>query len=243
MTYRELKQKAIELRLQQKSYNEIRDEIGVSKSTLSGWLMDFPLDNNDISKVKQRKHRQIERFRNTMKEKERYRLSMAYANASERIGKFTDREKFIAGLFLYWGEGAKAAKSDINLTNTNPSMLVFFIEWLRLLGINKNKLKVAVIIYSDMDAEKEMLFWSKTLDLPLSQFYKPRIKKSKFASITYKNGFGHGTCLVRYGNKPLWDFILMGIKRLEDMQFEKGVETIFPQSVHALGFEPRTKTV
>ena len=46
---------------------------------------------------------------------------------------------FLAGLFLYWGEGTKAQNSLVALTNTNPAMLKFFIKWLKLFGIkNKN---------------------------------------------------------------------------------------------------------
>lgn len=221
------------MRMKNMSYNEIKKELGVSKSTLSNWLKGLPLDEDDISMVQKRKDRQVERFRNTMKEKKDKRLQIAYLNVSERIGALSDREIFLSGLFLYWGEGGKATKSDTTLSNTNPQMLVFFIEWLRVLGVDRSKLRVAIILYSDMDIEKEMLFWSHILGLPLSQFYRARIKNTKFSSITYKNGFGHGTCMIRYGNQPLWDFIQMGIRRLENMQTERGFQLVFPNKMCA----------
>jgi transposase-like protein len=37
------RQRAIELRQQDKTYNEIKRELSVSKSTLSSWLSEFPL--------------------------------------------------------------------------------------------------------------------------------------------------------------------------------------------------------
>ncbi len=243
MTRKELKQKAIEMRMRQMSYAEIKEALGVSKSTLRDWLRNLPLGERNIELIEKRKHRQIERYRNSMKAKAQKKLDIAYASVSERIGSLSEREIMIAGLFLYWGEGGKATNSDVCLSNTNPHMMSFFVHWLRVLGVGKDMVKVAVILYSDMDIEKEMLFWSSTLGLPLSQFYKPRIKKSKISSITYKNGFGHGTCLIRYGNKQLWDFILMGIRRLEDMQIEAAFQMVYPKNVRVLGLEPRTKTV
>ncbi|PIR82779.1 hypothetical protein COU20_00415 [Candidatus Kaiserbacteria bacterium CG10_big_fil_rev_8_21_14_0_10_59_10] len=35
-------QKAVLLRKQGKSYNEIKEILGIAKSTLSGWLHDYP---------------------------------------------------------------------------------------------------------------------------------------------------------------------------------------------------------
>ena len=61
--------------------------------------------------------------------------------------------------------------------------------------------------------KKEMLdFWSKELKIPLSQFHKPYIKKTDMKSISYKNGFGKGTCSVILGSRDLWEYIMMSIK-------------------------------
>jgi hypothetical protein len=128
-----------------------------------------------------------------------------------------ERDIFLGGLFLYWAEGAKTMNSMTMLTNTNPKMLKFFIRWLDLLEVPKSRLKVHLHLYSDMNIDREIKFWVKQLKIPKSQFRKPYIKKSLFTSITYKNGFGHGTCSIMYGNKPLRDYVLMGIKRVQDL--------------------------
>ncbi len=221
MANKTLKQKALEMRKKNMSYSQIKADLGTSKSTLSGWLKDMPLSKERIHELGAHSEKRIERYRNTMFKKAEEKRKVAYEAVSAKLGELSDREKFIAGLFLYWAEGSKAKSADVNLTNTNPQMLIFFIEWLKLLGVRKEDMKVTIILYSDMDIEKELMFWERTLGLPRSQFYKPRIKESKFSSITYKNGFGHGTCAIRYGSKPLTDFVLMGIKRLEDIAFEQ----------------------
>lgn len=213
-----LKIKALEMRLKkQMSYSQIKELIGVSKSTLHYWLRDYPLSPERIKELGPNSERRIERFRDTMAQKQKVKSDIAYEKVSKDIKKLSMREMFLCGLFLYWAEGAKTMNSSTMLTNTNPKMLKFFIKWLDLLNIPKDKLKVFLHLYSDMNIDKEINFWSKELNIPKSQFRKPYIKKTLFTNITYKNGFGHGTCSILYGNKPIYDYVLMGVKRIQDL--------------------------
>lgn len=212
-----LKQKALEMRKKQASYSQIKSRLGISKSTLSGWLKDYPLSKERINELGPNNAKRIERYRNTMAEKRRSKEEVAYTRISKDIMKINKRELFLAGLFLYWAEGGKTKNSTITLTNTNPTMLKFYMKWLEQLGIPKSKLKVNLHLYSDMNIKKGIKFWSKTLNISEKQFRKPYIKKSLLTSITYKNGFGKGTCCVAYENKPMCDYVLMGLRRIQEM--------------------------
>ena len=64
-----------------------------------------------------------------------------------------------------------------------------------------------------MDVENEIQFWSKTTGLPMSQFRKPYIKKSRSDRITHVS-HGHGTCNIVYGNVDLKQRIMAGIRVL-----------------------------
>jgi len=211
------KQKAIKLRQKGYSYSQIKEKLGVSKSTLSGWLYNMPLSEKRIKELRDFSPQRIERYRNTMKVKKETRLKEVYEKVSKDIGKFSQREIFLLGLFLYWGEGTKAANSSTQLTNTNPAMLQFFIKWLELLGVDKKDLKVKLHLYSDMNIKESIAFWSKTLKIPISQFKKPYIKETALKSITYKNGFGKGTCCVIFGDRNLWEYITMGLKYISEI--------------------------
>lgn len=151
-----------------------------------------------------------------MRNKREARLNNVYKKVSKDIGRFSKREIFLLGLFLYWGEGTKSASCSVQLTNTNPAMLQFFIKWLKLLGANKKKLKVRLHLYSDMNIRDSIAFWSEILKIPSSQFRKPIIKKTKTNSITYRNGFGKGTCCVIFGNRDLWEYLNMGLKYVQN---------------------------
>ncbi|MCM2339062.1 MAG: helix-turn-helix domain-containing protein [Burkholderiales bacterium] len=206
------KQKAIVMRQKGMSYSQIEEKIKVSKSTLSEWLRDMPLSEKRIRELRADSPIRIERYRNTMKAKKDTRLEEVYKKVSKDINKLSKRDLFLAGLFLYWGEGTKAQNSLVAITNTNPAMVKFFIKWLELFGIRSKDLKVKIHLYSDMDTKAGLDFWSKELKIPLSQFYKPYIKKTNLKSITYKNGFGKGTCSVILGSRDLWEYIMMALR-------------------------------
>jgi hypothetical protein len=210
------KQKALEYRSKGYSYSQIKDKLKVSKSALSGWLHDMPLSEKRIRELQADNPIRIERYRNTMQAKKDSRLNEVYKKVSKDINIFSKRDLFLAGLFLYWGEGTKAQNSLVALTNTNPSMLKFFIKWLKLFGVKNKDLKVKLHLYSDMNIKESLDFWSKELRIPISQFYKPYVKRTNLKSITYKNGFGKGTCSVILGSRDLWEYILMSIKYISN---------------------------
>jgi hypothetical protein len=211
------KEKAVSLRKKGMSYSQIKSQINVSKSTLSLWLHKYPLSEERIKEIRDKSPRQVERFRETMRRKREEKQKLAYESVSQDIGKLNNREIFLTGLFLYWGEGTKAKRSEVSVSNTDPAVIKFFIEWMKLLNVEKDKIKIKLHLYSDMNKGKETTFWSKELGINKNNFKNPYIKKSKSSDISYKREFVHGTCNAIYGNQPLSDYVLMGIKRLQDM--------------------------
>lgn len=211
------RQKALELRIKRKmSYSQIKKALGASKSTLSYWLRDYPLAKERIRELRGRSETRIEKFRETMRRKREKRLSRFYREEKKKWLPFSKRELFIAGLFLYWGEGTKATYHRVGLNNSDPKVVKFTLYWLtRVLKIPKGKLKAYLHLYRDMNIEAEMQFWSEQLGLPTTQFIKPYIKKSKKADIDHK-GFGHGTCGLYVYDTRLKERILMAIKTIAE---------------------------
>lgn len=208
---------AIDLRLEGASYSQIKKKLGISKSTLSNWLSNYPLSEERIRELRDLNPVRIERFRNTMKKKRDKKLASLYRQAKKTIGLLSKRNLFIAGFFLYWGEGDKSG-SVFSLSNTDPSIVKFFIKWARLLGVKKEEFRVVLHLYSDMNEYEEKKFWSKTLGLPLENFKNAYKKESTLKGLTYKNGFRHGTCMIRIYNKKLASFVMMGLKYIGDTQ-------------------------
>jgi transcriptional regulator with XRE-family HTH domain len=211
------KEAAIQLRIQGMSYSQIKERLGISKSTLSGWLAEYPLSEERLQALRDKSPVRIERYRATMQRKRKEREQLAFEKIKKDIKALSDRELFLAGLFLYWGEGTKTAPYTTCVSNTDPAVLKFFISWLELLGVDKSKVSVKLHIYDDMVERQEKLFWSRELNIPLKNFSSSYIKRSSSSGLTYKNGYGHGTCNVRVYNRDLSEYILMGLKYLREM--------------------------
>ncbi len=212
----EKRTQAVKLRRQGKSYSQIKEKLQVSKSTLSYWLRKYPLSKEQLDKLVYRNEERIEKYRETMRLKKEKRLMKVYHEAKKRLLPLSERELLLFGLSLYWGEGLKASSSQISFSNSDPKMARFYLYWLTdIIGISKEKIKVRLHLYKDMDIEKEVKYWARNLKLPRLQFNKPYIKKTTLKSVAYK-GFGHGTCEITYGSVKLKEKIMMEIKSIAD---------------------------
>lgn len=205
------------------SYSQIKERLGVSKSTLSYWLRKYPLSKQQIGILRDWNEQRIERFRETMRRKRELREQVFYREQRKLIFPLRARALYLAGIFLYWGEGSKTRRTGLALTNTDPSVILFFIHWLmQALHVSKNRLKVQLHLYHDMDIQREVRYWSRTLHIPIRQIGRPYIKKSTSGRINHKGEFGHGTCRVLVGNARLTEQVLMAISAVSDYYKERG---------------------
>jgi predicted transcriptional regulator len=211
------REKALVLRKEGKSYSQIKKILKVSKSTLSVWLKDYPLSKQRIRELRDHNEQRIEKFRETMRKKKEERLRGFFEEQKRLIFPFTKRELFLLGLFLYWGEGSKNQSNSLSISNTDPSIINFFIFWVaEVLKVPRTKIKVQLHLYKDMNVNDKINYWSKTLKIPRSQFTKPYIKKTISTRINHKGSFGQGTCNIRAGGVRLSERILMSLKAVSD---------------------------
>ena len=216
MAHREKHTQARKMREKGLPYSQIKAKLGVSKSTLSYWLRDMPLSRERINSLRATSPRRIERFRDTMEEKRNLRLSEVRKKVMKDIGTLSKRELFLAGLFLYWGEGGKTKRYTITLANTDPNMIRFYLKWLEVMEIPSIKIKVRLHLYTDMDMERETRFWIRETKLPRKNFQKPHLKKTLYKEVIQK-GFGHGTCNIIVDGRDVSEYVLESLKVLSGM--------------------------
>jgi len=208
---------ALELRKEGRSYSQIKATLKVPKSTLSGWLHNFPLTKKQIRLLRDINAERIEKFRETMRQKRIARLENVLKEKIKELLPLSRRELLLCGLFLYLGEGAKSERSKLSISNTDPDIIKFTLFWFnKILKIPKNKIRVDLQLYKDMNAGKEQNFWSKRLNLPLNQFNKSYIKKNSRQRINHKGSFGHGTCAISFYNVKIKDEVIMSIRAVTD---------------------------
>jgi hypothetical protein len=223
---------ALILRKQGKSYSQIKAVIGVNKSTLSGWLKMYPLSKEQVGVLRGNSEIRIEKFRESMRKKREKRLSLYYQQEKERLLPLNDHELFVAGLFLYWGEGKKADRTTLGLYNTDPAVIRFGIYWLqKSLGVPVQKIRIQLHLYSDMDIEGETTFWCEALSLQPTNFTKPYIKKNLKSELDRK-GFGHGTCGLIVHDTVLKERIIMALKAVGDYYTTGTILNLQLASIH-----------
>ena len=214
-----LREKAINLRLEGKTYGQIKRSLGISKSTLSGWLKNLELSKEQIKSLSRNKElsRDLakEKYRATRKKQRVDKLKIILGHQAAELLPLSKKELFLAGLFLYWGEGEKT-RGRLSISNTDPKVIKFSLYWMtKVLNIPKNKIKIQLHLYKDMNVENSVNFWSNSLNISKTQFYKPYIKKTNREGLTYKS-FGHGTCKLYIGSVVLSEKIAMSIKAISD---------------------------
>lgn len=192
--------RARELRGQGLDYEQIAAELGVSKSSVSLWVRDLPRPKRlSYEQCRKRNADGVaaywarERIR-----REAARVAVSSAAASQ-IGQLTDREILIAGAIAYWCEGAKNKpyrRSDrVDFINSDPAMISFFLRFLDIAGVSRERLVFALSIHETADIDAAQRFWLAVTGADPSQFNRPVLKRHKPTTVRKNNGENYRGCL------------------------------------------------
>lgn len=120
---------------------------------------------------------------------------------------------FGMGLGLYWGEGTKANKNSMRLANSDPELLLMFISFLeKTFEIDPRDLRFCLQIFSDLNKQEVLNFWTKKLKMNKNQFGKVIVTISGSIG-TYRNKSEHGVVTIYYHNKKLRDLLVSLLPR------------------------------
>lgn len=183
------REKAIKLRKQGKSYNEICAELGMSKSTLSNWFrgLDFSQEikrnlTEESARISSSRMRDLNRIRG---ETLKATYEIALQEAREELEIYKDNPLFISAVIAYWGEGDKVQKGQVRIINTDPNMIKLFKKFLlEICKVPEGKLYGALYIYLDEQVCKS--FWSK--ETGITRFHKTMILPSRHKTRKLKKG-------------------------------------------------------
>lgn len=94
--------------------------------------------------------------------------------AAKEFPSLKNNQLFLAGLMLYWGEGDKVIKNGfVRIANSDPEIIRIFYSFLRdILQLPVEKIFIKLIIYPELNDRSIRRFWSRLLNIPLSQFKK-----------------------------------------------------------------------
>jgi hypothetical protein len=115
-----------------------------------------------------------------------------------------DKKLKMAGVFLYWAEGAKASGKNcsVDFANSNSEMIRIFVRFLReICGVDKKRLRIFLYCYADQDIENIKDYWYKLTNIPKSQFSKPYVRSDFLPEKSGK--MKYGLAHIRYADKKL----------------------------------------
>ncbi|RPF34068.1 hypothetical protein [Streptomyces sp. TLI_185] len=196
----ELRERARELRQQGWTYNQIQAELGCSKSSVSLWVRDLPHPEPKCTPEEQRARMNEGLARlHAGRDQERQATKSAAAAA---VGKLSDRELFIAGVALYWAEGAKdkphRRTEVLQFINSDPNVIKLFLRWLELLEVKRDRLTLRVSIHETADVEAAEQFWADIVGVDVTAFSKATLKKHNPRTVRKNTGDTYRGCLVIY---------------------------------------------
>lgn len=112
------------------------------------------------------------------------------------------------GLGLYWGEGTKSNVHSVRLGNTDPELLKVFMRFLiRLFNVKSTDMRFGLQIFTDINPQTALRYWTRELGVKPSQFYKITVTISGSLG-TYRKKSPYGVVTVHYHNKKLRDIIV-----------------------------------
>ncbi len=189
--------RARELRASGYSVRQIERTLGVARSSVSRWVRDVVLDDEQqialAARVTQgrldaatRKATQARDVRRTYQEEGRRRAREGSAS-------------YAAGCMLYWAEGEKA-RNKVSASNSDPELLRLFAGFLRQhFAVPDTFMRLHCYLFADHTERQRAIerFWLSTLGLPASCLMKSTVNVySKHSQKKRTNKLPYGTCAL-----------------------------------------------
>jgi hypothetical protein len=156
------------------SVRDISQQLGVSRSTVSVWVRDIQLSEEQIACLNANARlagtRGRERFTRTMQLKRQAMITRLREVAEQEYETLSRDPGLMFGLALYIGEGSKGESSALIVTNWDSRVIVKAIEFFGRLGVPHERMRCKIMLHPVQDAEAAEDYWSGVTGLPLSQF-------------------------------------------------------------------------
>ena len=193
----EEKNNAIKLRQDGKSINVIAKELNVSKSSVSKWVIDIKLTDEQKRKFNEKQYPRLTKLSTDYTIKCRLER-LKYQNEGRLKAKEKEVEHAMMCM-LYWGEGEKS-RNVVCMSNSDIFLLKLFLNYIRkyFKVINKD-ISISINTHTGNGLSKEEIekYWLDGLDLTKESLrktifnnYSIYSKKKKIGKLLY------GTCRI-----------------------------------------------
>jgi len=216
------KEKLLAKKLRAKGWpiNKIYRELGVSKAAVSVWVRNIELTNVQKEKIHRGRFSRevIERARRTRLRNENARRQVIIDTAKEDIKNLSQKDLFLVGISLYWGEGGKTG-GVVRFSNSDPRLIQLMMKFLKeKCGVPRGKFRAHLHIHPHLDYKNAERYWAMVSGISLQQFYKTYRIPSK-ASKQKKDSLPNGTFDIYVCNKELLLKLQGWTERIHELAF------------------------
>jgi hypothetical protein len=186
---------AVQLRLEGHSIKSIAKELGAAQSSVSIWTRNVKLTPEQKECLRNNMHspESIEKRRQARLKSEAIKRAIIIDGARTEVGSLSNREIWLIGIALYWGEGAKT-RSTVQLSNGDPRIIKLILRFFReVCNVDESKLRGGIHIHEHLDTQAAEEYWHAITGI--GKFYKTYNKSNKSSKGT-RNSLPFGVCDV-----------------------------------------------
>lgn len=181
------------------SIKEIARRVGVSKSSVSYWVRDIELTDEQSAEFLRRNPAYNRQVNGSGVQAARRRAErVAYQLEGRRLAQLGN-EMHAAGCMLYWAEGEKA-RNSLRFTNSDPEMVRFFLAFLRAcFNVPDENVRLTCNLFADHESRQHEIerFWLEVTELPRSCLCKSKVNAySKYSKKKRLNRLPYGTVRI-----------------------------------------------
>jgi predicted transcriptional regulator len=189
------------------SLSEISKKLGVSKSSVSGWVRNIVLSKAQTAILEKRYKGSvsIEKRRRSRLVNEEKKRSIVVQNAKSQVRDLISDKLFIAGTMLYFAEGGKRQRGLVRFSNSDPDMIKVMMKYFTVVcQVSDTDFRGHIHTHSQSQVKKAEKYWSGVSDIPLKQFYKTFVAKKKAGNYAPVRVLEYGTFDIYICNTQLF---------------------------------------
>ena len=200
-----------------KSINQIVEETGFSKASVSLWVRDITLSDQQKRQILKNgrsvgsiEKRRVSRLVNENKKRQRI-----IGEAKRDFHTISIDQLKLIGAILYLGEGGKTRQGIVRIANSDPFVIKIMMNFFRnVCNVPEGKFRLAVHTFAHADVNKTEEYWSNITKVPRSQFHKTYIKPSS-ASLHKRDTLPFGTVDIYVCDTKLFLTIMGWIDKIK----------------------------
>jgi hypothetical protein len=204
-------------RFEGRSIKEIAQLLTVAPSSVSLWVRDIELSNEQQAALQARNglHERQRLANAAMSAKARIRR-LAAQNDGRRRARRADT-LYLMGCTLYWAEGSRS-RNKLVFTNSDPEMVRLFVTFLRrAFAVPPDRIRLTCNLFADHSERQREIedFWLDVARLPRGSLCKSTVNHySPYSKKKRTNKLPYGTCRVVVNSTDLAQTVYGSIQEL-----------------------------